>query len=90
MIGLVGMEPLLAGCLGSVKQYSHPIEHPWDHQRQGWPAPPLSLAAPRSQGPLLAQVQGVDSDVPFWNPSTTRSKEFRLTGILDYDRNIVE
>ena len=58
------------------------MEHPWDHQRHGWPAPPCSLADPRLQGPLFAQVQAVDLLVPFWKPSTTRSKALRLIGIL--------
>ena len=37
VIGLVGMVPLLSGCFGSVRQYGHPMEHPCDHQRHGWP-----------------------------------------------------
>ena len=40
------------------------MEHPWDHQRQGWPEPPFSLADPKLQGPLLAQVQAVDLLIP--------------------------
>ena len=72
------------GCHGDaeVRQKSQPMEQPWDHQRQGWPPPPFSRAEPSSQGPLLAQVQPVDLLLPFWNPSTTRSKAFRLVGIL--------
>lgn len=27
-IGFVGMVPLFHGCFGSVRQYSHPMEHP--------------------------------------------------------------
>ena len=30
---LVGMVPLFSGCLGSVKQKSHPMEHPWKRRR---------------------------------------------------------
>ena len=83
VIAVVGMEPLLSGCLGSVRQKSHPMEQPCDHQRQGCPPPPFSLADPRSQGPLLAQEQLVPVLlVPFWKPSTTRSKALRLTGML--------
>ena len=40
VIALVGILPPLSGCLGSVRQYGHPIEHPCDHHRQGCPPPP--------------------------------------------------
>ena len=63
------------------------MEHPWDHQRHGWPAPPSSRADPKSQGPLLAQVQAVDLLVPFWKPSTTRSNALRLIGILEINNH---
>ena len=41
-----------------------PMEHPCDHQRQGWPDPPSLRADPISQGPLLAHEQPVDGLLP--------------------------
>jgi hypothetical protein len=77
------MEPLFAGCRGSVRQNGQPIEQAWLHHRQGWPAPPTARAEPIWQLLLSAQVQVIPPATvpPFIIAGTWPSIELRGTGI---------
>ena len=83
MIAVVGMEPLFAGCRGSVRQNGQPIEQAWLHQRHGWPAPPTARAEPIGQFLLSAHVQVSPPGTvpPFIIAGTWPSIELRGTGI---------